>query len=413
MLKFVKRGAAEATSSAATKILGQQTKSLRLSSHPNQQHVAGAAGSSSQHQGTAPGKKSVLSKQELLELAREEKRKFASDGVLVGRLALNLFALGLAELLGRAQASSFDDQRGASVKNFELPDFLKQPAPLAVSHLGAAGAALGSGTAAGIQSSSMDDSLIPTSATGAAGGQHSTFYHSRPTDLVHRKLCGGSGVTTEETGGMSTASGSCDDDFISYEPLTERRGDEDNAEANDDLLKCVVTINGEKSEMVLSESKIPSHDEAEALFSSTGGDKEMVDFNDPMMTERRRLSDFGLNAPDAAGVSENTSPLDNTIRSASIDERVSASRTPPGVPRAPPPPYQRPRNISRSPAAAGNSPTPQVIKSATDTGIASPSCEQRKGTASVGDVTGILDQEKKRKGLYVHHQDDDWQVDYV
>lgn len=74
-----------------------------------------------------------------------------------------IFVSELVELLGRAQASSFDDQRGSSIKHVELPDFLKEDS--------------------NSQAVSVDDIILNTQFSRPASKQ------SRPTDMVHRKLC--------------------------------------------------------------------------------------------------------------------------------------------------------------------------------------------------------------------------------
>lgn len=149
-------------------------------------------------------------------------------------LSIRIFSLELAELLNRAQASSFDDQRGSAVKNCELPEFLKPKN----------------------QQISMDDSLLYHSSS-------DKHLDCRPTEMVHRKLCAS--------------------------PKFLSTSDEQSAE--EDFGKMAATFEEGDDTLV-----IPSHEEAERLFGGgvVDDDQQTDNFLDPNFTERKSLSDFGM-----------------------------------------------------------------------------------------------------------------------
>lgn len=205
----------------------------------------------------------------------------------------------LAELLNRAQASSFDDQRGSMVKNCELPEFLKVKNP---------------------QQTSMDDSLL-------YNNNEKIVRPCRPTDMVHRKLCA-SPLNT-----IGTSDEHSEDDV------------------NLTMLSPGFVCQSFDEDALL----IPSHEQAEQLFGAGGVsvEEELTEFHHDSWTERKSLSEFGLTTTKLNNVSvvsvgagpdeiktkkhlNSSSPSKVAVSSS----RSKTEKSPASSPfRRPPPPY--------------------------------------------------------------------------
>lgn len=242
----------------------------------------------------------------------------------------------LVELLSRAQASSFDDQRGPCIRNLELPEFLKEK---------------------NSQSVSIDDIILTTQLN------RTPSKPSRPTDMVHRKLCPiKSGEKSNNSSGPSSPR-----DKVGFEPTNKLCFTESSK-------KHLTFDTSLKPPRKLSDATTP------VIKLSESADQ----------TER---SSPGKIPPPRGGVKSLGSTPTNPNKGFAQTSQVNVSKT-------------AEKLLSNAVASENTKLLPKNNRSLLQPDVASSS--DADYTLKSGDLKQFVE---KRRGLYV--KDEEWEVDYV